>query len=161
MSTRTAVDRLLSTLEAENLLIRQQNQLNVQQHPIETYLGLYDLGDAVSPFLIRYYIVCYLLESNLPSQVEIENTALSIYQQVFETLNSVPAETITTTPFNGFLKELVEQGWLDSGHSTDSAEVHNLQKFLASLLSADVIATVASCSNTLLHKNIESTASSL
>ena len=161
LSTRTAVDRLLSTLEAENLLIRQQNQLNVQQHPIETYLGLYDLGDAVSPFLIRYYIVCYLLESNLPSQVEIENTALSIYQQVFETLNSVPAETITTTPFNGFLKELVEQGWLDSGHSTDSAEVHNLQKFLASLLSADVIATVASCSNTLLHKNIESTASSL
>lgn len=161
MSTSAGVDQLLSTLETDKLIFRQQNQLNLRQQPIQAYLGLYDLGDAVSPFLIRYYIVCYLLDFNLPSRVEIENAALSIYQQVFETLNNVPAETMNIAPFSAFLKELVEQGWLDSEQSTDGREVYNLQQFLASLLAPDILATVASCSNTLLHKNIESTASPL
>ena len=161
ITTRAAVDQLLSTLEAGKVIFRQQGQLNLRQQPVEAYLGLHDLGDAVSPFLIRYYIVCYLLESNLPNRAELEYTALSIYQQVFETLNSVPVETINIIPFSGFLKQLVEQGWLGSEDSTGSRAVRSLQQFLGSILSPDIIATVASCSNTLLHKNIESTASPL
>jgi len=159
--TRAEVDPFLSILESEQLLSRQQNQLTVGQQPVDVYLGFSDLADAVSPFLIRYYIVCYLLESKLTSGVSTANAALSIYQTVFETLNNVPMDTINIVPFSTFLKQLVQQDWLDSKHSTPGPKVRLLQQSLANILSPDIIATVASCSNTLLHKNIESTTSPL
>ena len=159
--TNASVEQFLSILEAEGLLSCHDSRLTVQLKPAQAYLGLYDLGEAIRPFLIRYYIVCILLETNLPEMRDIEQAAVSIYQKVFETLNMVPVETTSSAPFSQFLKILKHRDWLDPEDPLPGEDTLALQQVLAGLLSPDIITAVTSCLNTLLHKNIESTTSPL
>ena len=93
--------------------------------------------------------------------IDIEQAAASIYQKVFETLNRVPVETTSSVPFGQFLKILKHRDWVDPGGPLPRQDTLALQQALAGLLSPDIITAVTSCLNTLLHKNIESTTSTL
>jgi glycerol-3-phosphate O-acyltransferase len=137
------------------------SRLTLQAKPDQAYQGFYDLGEAIRPFLIRYYIVCILLDTSLPEMIDIEQAAASIYQKVFETLNRVPVETTSSVPFGQFLKILKHRDWVDPGGPLPRQDTLALQQALAGLLSPDIITAVTSCLNTLLHKNIESTTSTL
>ena len=159
--TNASIEQFLSILEAEGLLSCDDSRLTVQAKPAQAYLGLYDLGEAIRPFLIRYYIACILLNTSLPEIRDIEQEAVSIYQKVFETLNMVPVETTSSAPFSQFLKILKHRDWLDPEGSLPRQDTLALQQVLASLLSPDIITAVTSCLNTLLHKNIKSTTSTL
>jgi glycerol-3-phosphate O-acyltransferase len=159
--TNPRVEQFLSLLEDQGLLSCDGSRLTVQPEPSQAYLGLYDLGEAVRPFLIRYYIVCTILANNQPDITDIEQAALSIYQKVFETLNMAPVETTHILPFSQFLEKLRHDYSLDSQDPDPGEDVLALQQVLAGLLPPNIIAAVTSCLDALLHKNIESATSTL